>query len=67
MLNSSNLDLKSSEISIKTKSRLASFSFKGLATQHTAINWSIENAYFKSIGTLTTILKVLGVDKKMKD
>ena len=67
MLNSRDLDQKSSKISIKTRSSLASFSFKGLATQHITVKWSFENAYFKFIGMLTTISKFLGVDKKMKD
>jgi len=67
MLNSSDLDQKSSEISIKTRSPPPSSPFKGPATQHTTVKWSFENAYFNSIGTLTTISKFLGVDKTMKD
>ena len=41
MLISMNLHMKSSEVSIKTRSTLASFSFKGQATKHTTVKWSI--------------------------
>ena len=41
MLISSNLQKKSSEVSIKVRSLLASFSFKG----HTAVKWSIINVF----------------------
>ena len=34
--------MKSSEVSIKTRSTLASLSFKGQATKHTTVKWSIE-------------------------
>ena len=33
--------MKSSEVSIKTRSPPASFSFKGQATKHTTVKWSI--------------------------
>ena len=36
-----NLHKKSSEVSIKTRSPPASLSFKGQATMHTTIEWSI--------------------------
>ena len=41
MLFSTNLHKKSSEASIKTRSPPASFSFKGQATKHTIVKWSI--------------------------
>ena len=41
MLISSNLHKKSREVSIKTKSPPASFSFKDQATKHTTVKWSI--------------------------
>ena len=41
MLLSINLHKKSSEVSIKTRSPPASFSFKGQATKHTTVKWSI--------------------------
>ena len=44
MLISSNLHKKSSEVSIKTRSPRASFSFKGQATQHTTVQWSITSS-----------------------
>ena len=43
MLISRNLHKKSSEVSIKTGSPPASFSFKGQGTKHTTIKWSILN------------------------
>ena len=33
--------MKSSKVCITTKSTLASLLFKGLATKHTTVNWSI--------------------------
>ena len=42
MLISRNLLLKSSEVSIKTRSTLASLSFKGQATKQETVKWSIE-------------------------
>ena len=36
-----NLHKKSSEVSIKTRSPPASLSFKGQATKHTTVEWSI--------------------------
>ena len=33
--------MKSSEVSIKTRSTPASLSFKGQATKHTTVKWSI--------------------------
>ena len=33
--------MKSSEVSIKTRSTAASLSFKGQATKHTTVKWSI--------------------------
>ena len=41
MLVSRNLHWKSSEVSIKTRSPLASLSFKCQATNHTIVKWSI--------------------------
>ena len=41
MLISRNLHNKSSEVSIKTRSTPASLSFKGQATKHTTVKWSI--------------------------
>ena len=37
--------MKSSEVSIKTRSPPASLSFKGQATKHTTVKWSIEMKY----------------------
>ena len=41
MLISTNLHKKSREVSIKTRSPPASFTFKGRATKHTTVKWSI--------------------------
>ena len=41
MLISRNLHMKSSKVSIKTRSTPASLSFKGQATKHTTVKWSI--------------------------
>ena len=41
MLISTNLHKKSSEVSIKTRSSPDSFLFKGQATKHTTVKWSI--------------------------
>ena len=41
MLVSRNLHMKSSEVSIKTRSTPASLSFKGQATKYTTVKWSI--------------------------
>ena len=41
MLISTNVHEKSREVSIKTKSPPASYSFKGVATKHTTVKWSI--------------------------
>ena len=38
-----NLHMKSSKVSIKTRSTPASLSFKGQATRHTTVKWSIHN------------------------
>ena len=43
MLISTNLHMKSCEVSTKTRSPAASFSFKGQATKHTTVKWSIGN------------------------
>ena len=45
MLISRNLHKKSSEVSIKTRSPPASLSFKGQATKHTTVKWSIETTF----------------------
>ena len=45
MLISRNLHKKSIEISIKTRSPPASFSFKSQATKHTTVKWSIPVYY----------------------
>ena len=42
MLITRNLHMKSSEVSIKARSTPASLSFKGQATKHTTIKWSIQ-------------------------
>ena len=42
MLISRNLHKKSSEVSIQTRSPPASLSFKGQATKHTTVKWSID-------------------------
>ena len=41
MLISRNLNETSSDVSIKTRSTAASFSFKGQETKHTTAKWSI--------------------------
>ena len=41
MLTCRNLHKESSEVPIKTRSTLASLSFKGQATKHTTVKWSI--------------------------
>ena len=41
MLVTRNLHKKSSEVSIKTRSPPASLSFKGQATKHTTVEWSV--------------------------
>ena len=41
MLISNNLDKKSSEVSIKTRSPPTPFSFKGQATKHKTVKWSV--------------------------
>ena len=41
---STNLHKKSSEVSIKTRSPPASFSFKGQATKQATVKWSITRA-----------------------
>ena len=41
MLISKNLHDKSSEVSIKTRSTLASLLFKGQVTRHTTVKWTI--------------------------
>ena len=43
MLISRNLHKKSSKVSIKTRSTPASLSFKGQATKHTTVKWSIQS------------------------
>ena len=42
MLISWNLHKKSSEVSIKTPSTIATFSFIGQVTKHTTVKWSIQ-------------------------
>ena len=44
MLINRNLHKKSSEVSIKTRSTSDSLSFKGQATKHTTVKWSIHYA-----------------------
>ena len=48
MLISSNLLKKTSKVSIKTRSPLASLSFKDQATKHTTVKWSTVDYYFPS-------------------
>ena len=43
MLIRRNSNKKSSEVSIKTRSPPASLSFKGQATKHTTVKWSISS------------------------
>ena len=54
MLISRNLHKKSSEVSIKTRSPPASFSFKGQATKHTTVKWSIGETEAPTHGLLLT-------------
>ena len=46
--------MKSSEVSIKTRSTPASLSFKGQATKHTTVKWSIKNKQGIGVGNLTS-------------
>ena len=41
-----NLHLKSSKVCIITRSPLASFLFKGLATKHTTVKWTIDHTIY---------------------
>ena len=50
MLIRRNLHMKSSKVSIKTRSTPASLSFKGQATKHTTVKWSIVNGVIKNEG-----------------
>ena len=43
MLISKNLHKEGSEVSIKTRSTLASLSFIGQVTKHTTVKWTIED------------------------
>ena len=45
MLISRNLHKKSKEVSIKTRSIPASLSFKGQATRHTTVKWSVVKSW----------------------
>ena len=57
MLISRNLHMKSSKVSIKTRSTPASLSFKGQATKHTTVKWSIgSNDHNKNVA-LSLVLK----------
>ena len=58
MLISRNLHKKSSELSIKTRSTPASLSFKGQATKHTTLKWSIELAVIDTASPFRDILWV---------
>ena len=49
MLISMNLHKKSGEVSIKTRSPPASFSFKGQATKHTTVKLSIDTCQLDNI------------------
>ena len=42
--------MKSSKVSIKTRSTPASLSFKGQATKHTTVKWSIEIIHATILG-----------------
>ena len=46
MLISKNLHKKSSEVSIKTRSTLASLSFISQVTKHTTVKWTVLNLIF---------------------
>ena len=51
--------MKSSEVSIRTRSTPASLSFKGQATKHTTVKWSIETRQVGGLDiTLATPRKV---------
>ena len=41
MMSLQNLQKKSSEVSIKTRSTQASLSFRGQVTEHTTVKWTI--------------------------
>ena len=72
MLMTRNLHEKSSEVSIETRSPPASLSFKGQATKHTTVEWSIlkvllfelitKSIYSSSI--IIVIIKKVTVAKK---
>ena len=55
MLISRNLHVKSSEVSIKTRSTPASLSFNGQATKHTTVKWSIVDTLLASSATLKSV------------
>ena len=49
MLISGNVHMKSSEVSIKTRSTPASLSFNGQATKHTTVKWPITCRSFRQL------------------
>ena len=59
MLITRNLHKKGSEVSIKTRSPPASLSFKGQATKHTIVKWSIEHLSSYAHVVHTTVKQVI--------
>ena len=58
--------MKSSKVSIKTKSTPASLSFKGQATKHTTVKWSISeqeirHQFFLIWSNLTIMAHMMGL------
>ena len=51
--------MKSSEVSIKTRSTLASLSFKGQATKHTTVKWSIHSITSIALKPVSSISHVM--------
>ena len=50
--------MKSSKVSIKTRSTPASLSFKGQATKHTTVKWSIDLVMIQTLFSITDYLLV---------
>ena len=64
MLISRNLHTKSSKVSIKTRSTPASLSFKGQATKHTTVKWSIGGFQVDLAGGFSSFNYKAGVEAK---
>ena len=56
--------MKSSKVSIKTRSTPASLSFKGQATKHTTVKWSITKKVGKNKCMTEIKLKILNLFTK---